>query len=172
LTNITKLAGCAPVKAYHVGLEEVFMMQDESQSANAAQHIGRWTLIRDIAVLQVKLVVDGLRDLILVPVSLLAGLVTLIKGDEHTNEFYELLRLGKQSERWINLFGAAERVHGKPHDEESFPHNDIDELVTRVESFVVEEYKSGGVTRQAKERLDQAIDGLHRRVRKRKGSAD
>ena len=158
--------------AYHVGLEEVLMMQDDSHSANSPQHVSRWTLIRDIAVLQFKLVVDGLRDLILVPVSLIAGLVTLIKGDEHTNEFYDLLRLGKKSERWINLFGAAERVHGKPDDEDVLPVYDIDELVTRVESFVVEEYKSGGVTRQAKDRLDQAIDGLHRRVRKREGGAD
>jgi hypothetical protein len=166
------MAGCAPVMAYHIGLEEVFMMQKDSHSTSTAQHFSRWTLIRDIAVLQFKLVVDGLRDVILVPVSLIAGLVTLIKGDEHSNEFYDLLRLGKQSERWINLFGAADRFHGKSDDDGVFPVNDIDELVTRVESFVVEEYKSGGVTRQAKDRLNQAVAGLHRRVRKRDSGSD
>ena len=30
----------------------------------------RWTLVRDVAVFQVKLLVDGLRDLMLVPASL------------------------------------------------------------------------------------------------------
>ena len=153
--------------AYHHHLNEVVMMQDETDSVSAAQHVDRWTLIRDIAVLQVKLVVDSLRDVVLVPVSLVVGLITLIKGAEQHNDFYELLRLGKKSERWINLFGAAARAEGNQSDDEKSPVNDIDELVTRVESFVVEEYKSGGVTRQAKDRLDQAIDVLHRRVRKR-----
>ncbi len=143
------------------------MMQNESQSTNAAENIDRWSLIRDVAVLQVKLVVDGLRDVILVPVSLIAGVIGLVRGrHESGNEFYDLLRLGRKSERWINLFGAAERVHGKVADDDVLPLNDIDEMVTRVESFIVDEYKTGGVTRQAKERLDRAIDVLHRRVRR------
>jgi hypothetical protein len=35
----------------------------------------RWTLLRDLAVLQVKLLVDGFRDLVLVPASLIAGII-------------------------------------------------------------------------------------------------
>ena len=38
----------------------------------------RWTLIRDILVLQLKLIVDGFRDLILVPISLVVGFVSLL----------------------------------------------------------------------------------------------
>ena len=71
----------------------------------------RWTLARDIAVLQVKLIVDGLRDFILVPVSLVAGIISLFSGGRsRDNEFYRLLRIGRRSEQWINLFGAADRV--------------------------------------------------------------
>lgn len=142
-------------------------MQDEIQSDADSHEFDRWTLIRDVSVLQVKLVVDGLRDFILVPVSLIAGLFSLLKGDhKSTNEFYELLRLGRKSERWINLFGAVERVPTASPGEDKAKINDIDELVTRVESFIVDEYKSGGVTRQAKDRLDKAIDVLHRRARR------
>ena len=72
----------------------------------------RWSLIRDIAVLQAKLVVDGFRDLLLVPASLIA---------------------------------------------------DMDEIVGRIEAFVVDEEKRGGITTQAKKRFDQALDALHRR---------
>ena len=36
-------------------------------------HSERWMLIRDTAVLQVKLVIDGLRDFLLVPASLIAA---------------------------------------------------------------------------------------------------
>ena len=41
----------------------------------------RWTLARDIAVLQVKLLTDGLRDLLLVPASLTAGLISLVTSE-------------------------------------------------------------------------------------------
>jgi hypothetical protein len=123
----------------------------------------RWTLIRDIVVLQLKLVVDGLRDFILVPISLIVGIISLVKGgDTSGSQFYELLRTGRRSERWINLFGAAERVYGPLNADDHFPAEDIDELVSRVESFVVDEYSKGGVTRQAKNQLDRALDSLHK----------
>lgn len=121
----------------------------------------RWTLIRDIAVFQVKLLVDGLRDLILLPVSLITGLVSLLtSGSTPGPEFYELLRVGRRSERWINLFGAAERIYGIEEDDGYFAAEDIDKLVARVETFVVDEYQKGGVTTQAKERVDQALNRL------------
>jgi len=114
-------------------------------------------------VLQLKLVVDGLRDFILVPISLVIGIASLVKGgDSPGSQFYELLRTGRRSERWINLFGAAERVYGPSIDDDRFPTEDIDEMVSRVESFVVDEYSKGGVTRQAKNQLDRALDSLHK----------
>ena len=86
-----------------------------------------------------------------------------MKGSETGGgEFYELLRVGRRSERWINLFGAAEKVYGPLIEEDRFPAEDIDEMVHRVESFVVDEYSKGGVTRQAKDQLDKAIDSLHK----------
>ena len=42
----------------------------------------RWTLIRDVAVFQVKLLFDGFRDLLLLPVSLVAGILSLIRGEQ------------------------------------------------------------------------------------------
>lgn len=147
-------------------------MQNESQSENTGSAPDRWTLIRDIAVLQVKLIVDGLRDFILVPVSLVAGIMSLAKSDAGSgNEFYELLRLGKKSEHWINLFGAADQLPVSEHDYVNFPDEDIDAMVSRVESFVVDEYRKGGVTKQAKERLDKAITSL-RKLASGKGRED
>ena len=129
----------------------------------------RWTLIRDIAVLQVKLIVDGFRDFLLVPISLVAGLISLFRaGDPAGSEFYRLLGIGRRSDRWINLFGAADRLPMDPEDGLPFPDEDIDSLVNRVEAFVVDEYKRGGVTRQAKDRLDQAIESLNQMATKRR----
>lgn len=127
----------------------------------------RWVLIRDVAVFQVKLLFDGLRDVLFVPISLIVGIVSLVNGGAKAgSEFYDLLRIGRRSERWINLFGAATHFHGPVTDQEKFPVEDIDEMVTRVEAFVVDEYRKGGVTAQAKDRLDKALDLLHRKTRR------
>ena len=124
-----------------------------------------WALARDVAVLQVKLVVDGLRDLVLVPASLIAGLVSIAKTENGKPgpQFYSVVSVGKQSERWINLFGALENAPPEVVVEEHFAAADIDEIVLRMESFVVDEYQRGGVTAQAKERIDKAISALRQR---------
>ncbi|MBT6209548.1 MAG: hypothetical protein HOI35_05965 [Woeseia sp.] len=138
-------------------------MQEESQPPSDDRQSGRWTLIRDIGVLQLKLIVDGLRDLVLVPISLVAGVVSLAKsGRGGGTEFYDLLRLGRKSERWINLFGAADNSPSAEDEDVEFSNADIDGLVSRVESFVIDEYRKGGVTKQAKVGLDKAIDSLHK----------
>jgi hypothetical protein len=123
----------------------------------------RWTLIRDIAVLQVKLVVDGFRDLLLVPISIIAGAVSLVKGGERpAPHFYDLMRVGKQSENWINLFGAADHAQGPDPYDDRFAGQDIDSMVRKVEAFVVDEYKKGGVTAQAKDHLDKMLNSVSR----------
>ncbi|MCH8302449.1 MAG: hypothetical protein IH912_06825 [Proteobacteria bacterium] len=138
-------------------------METEKISSEDGPMPDRWTLIRDILVLQLKLLVDGLRDLILVPISLVVGIASLLKGGESSgSQFYELLRTGRRTERWINLFGAADRVYGPSIADDRFPAEDIDEMVSRVESFVVDEYSKGGVTRQLKSQLDRALDSLHK----------
>lgn len=123
-----------------------------------------WVLIRDIAVLQVKLIVDGLRDLVLVPTSLVFGIVSVAKmrNGKPGSEFYKLVSIGRQSEQWINLFGAIENAPPDIVKTTPFGNGDIDELVLRVERFVVDEHKRGGVTAQAKSRIDKALAAMQR----------
>jgi hypothetical protein len=68
----------------------------------------RFPVFRDVVVFQAKLLVDGLRDLLISPVSVLAALVDLlIPGDDGGKRFYAVVRFGRRTEEWINLFGAA-----------------------------------------------------------------
>ena len=129
------------------------------------EHPDRWTLIRDLFVFQAKLVVDGLRDLVLVPASLVAGLWSLVSGENGRPgpQFYQLVSLGKQSEIWIDLFKAYENAPDEVRREHEFATGNLDELVGRVESFVKDEFERGGVTAQAKERIDKALDAIQRR---------
>ena len=127
-----------------------------------------WTLIRDVAVLQAKLLVDGLRDIILMPASLIAGIVSLAKTENGKPgpEFYTLIDVGRQSERWINLFGAMQNAPPDIVRDNHFGDADIDAIVSRVETFVIDEYKRGGITAQAKARIDKAMEAMQGRRKK------
>ena len=130
--------------------------------------VERWTMLRDLGVLQVKLVVDGLRDIVLVPLSLVFGLVSIAssKDGRPGPQFYQLLAWGRQTEVWINLFGAVKNSPEEIAPAQPFGDKDIDDVVGRLESFVVDEVKRGGVTTQAKKRLDKILDALQRKKQK------
>ena len=137
----------------------------ESKPETPGDHPDRWTLIRDLFVFQAKLLVDGFRDLLLVPASLVAGVWSLASGDSDRPgpQFYRLVSLGKESELWIDLFKAYENAPEEVRRQHELKVSNMDELVNRFESFVVEEYERGGVTAQAKERIDKALDAIQRR---------
>ena len=136
----------------------------------APERPAHWTLLRDIGVLQVKLIIDGFRDLLLVPASLIAGLISLVNSQNGKpgSEFYELVSVGRQSERWINLFGAINNAPPEIRNQNHFSEADIDEIVARMENFVVDEYQRGGVTAQAKARLDKVLEKIQKRAQQRK----
>ena len=122
----------------------------------------RWALIRDIAVFQLRLVIDAARDVVMSPISLGAGLFDLVTGGDRPGDlFYRVLRAGRQTERFINLFGEAERVG--PHADEPEDAASIDQIVERVERMIVEQYERGGVTASAKSAIDRSLDALPRR---------
>jgi hypothetical protein len=137
-------------------------MKPEIEAANTVP--GRVQMVRDVIVFQFKLLADGFRDLLLVPLSLAAAVIGLLRrGPTPGPEFYDVLRMGRRSEHWINLFGAASQVHGPESGDDRHTGNDIDELVSRVESFVIDEYRSGAVTAQAKAKFESALAAMRRR---------
>ncbi len=101
----------------------------------------RAELIRETALLQIKLLADGFRDAVLIPISLLATLIGLLRGGDKPNrEFRRVIKLGRRSERWINLFGQ-QRPLGKPH-----PADSLDNVLGQVESAIVKQYRKGQTT--------------------------
>lgn len=119
---------------------------------------GRWRLLSDAVTFQVKLAIDGLRDLLLIPISALAALLSLLGVRDSPLEFYNVVRLGKRTERAINLFAVADRDQARPVEVTT-----VDRLAQRLEKAVAEQYERGGVTRSAKEAIDQIIDTLERK---------
>ena len=114
-----------------------------TESVNPGPHSPRTRLIRETAILQIKLLADGFRDAILIPVSLIATLIGLLRGgQEPDREYRRVIKLGRRSERWINLFGQ-QRPLGKPH-----PADSIDNVLGQVESAIVKQYKKGQNTKK------------------------
>lgn len=141
---------------------------------NEAPQSPHWILIRDLAVLQVKLLVDGFRDLLLLPASIIAAIVSLARTENGKPgpEFYKLLVAGKHSEHFINLFGALRNAPADIDPQDIGSGAEMDDIVSRVESFVVDEYKRGGVTAQAKSRIDEALEKLRKRKNKEADDSD
>jgi hypothetical protein len=112
----------------------------------------RATLARDAAVLQLKLLADGIRDALLIPVSLLAALIGLLRGGEDcSREYQRVVKLGRRSERWINLFG-----HQRPLSV-SHPAGSMDHILNQVESIVMDQYRKGGDATEAREAVRKAM---------------
>lgn len=140
---------------------------ENDEDAAALDEIDRWTLMRDLLVFQGKLLLDGLRDLILSPISIIAAVIALAVGGERPGRhFYDLLYIGKRSEKWINLFGATDHVAPPPfHREEA---ESVDALVDRLEQVARRQYEKGGLTKNAKQAVDKALDAVDRGLKNRK----
>ena len=120
----------------------------------------RWKFWRDVAVFQLKMFLDNVRDLVLMPVSLVAAVIDLImKGEREGALFYRVLRWGSHSEEVIDVYSAI-----KDHDPGNFkvsPTYTVDAVIARLEGVVVREVEKGGTAATIKSAMDRAIDQLH-----------
>jgi hypothetical protein len=76
----------------------------------------KWVLVRDLVIFQVKLALDGLKDLVFMPLSIVAAALDIFfPGRRPGHRFYAVLATGEKFDRWLNLFGAA-RIADADHD--------------------------------------------------------
>ena len=116
----------------------------------------RSELVRNAVVFQLKLIADGFRDLVLLPVSLVATIIGLLRGgDEPDREFKQVIDIGRQSEQWINLFGNHD------HPEDASPVTSIDVLFTKVEDTLKQHYQAAGTSKSAQAEIDEALQVVH-----------
>lgn len=96
---------------------------------------GAFGLIKSVVILQLKLVLDAVRDIILSPVALVAAVVdfALLKW-QRPRFFRAVLRLGAFSDHWIDLWSEDA--------ESAEPHENVDVLLDRLEQ-VVRDPKTG-----------------------------
>jgi hypothetical protein len=133
-----------------------------SQPASDDEPQGRWPFIRDVLVLQLKLLLGNVHNFILIPATMAAAALDLLfKSGEHGSRFYRVLDWGRRAEEAIGLYSALDRQEqGLKRD------FTVDAVVSQVEAAVVRAYEKGGTTASVKTAVDEALDKLHRKAEK------
>ncbi|MFN4354702.1 hypothetical protein [Parvibaculum sp.] len=131
-----------------------------------APSVTRWVLLRDVTVLQGKLLMDSVKDLLLAPVSLGAAAISLFNREGDTGrQFYEVLHAARRFEDWINKYGDADRIP-PPDFAVKREGESVDAMVARLEELVKRQYERGGMTASAKDAIDRALDAVHAKLRR------
>ena len=73
--------------------------------------VSRFVIVRDLLLFQLKLFLDGLIDVTLMPLSIGAAIVELLFGGERRGRFfYAILRFGEKADLWLNLYSASRQA--------------------------------------------------------------
>lgn len=87
-------------------------------------------LVRAVATLQIKLLLDTLRDLALSPIALAAALTDMaMLKRQRPRYFRAVLRFGARSDRWIDVWSGGEEEYVPARES-------VDALLLRVEEVV------------------------------------
>ena len=95
-----------------------------------SNHGTRWRLLRDVMVFQVKLGMEAVLDITLIPVSLAAAGLDLLLGNwRRPRWFHAVLRFGERCEHWIDLWGSARAGVDAPQSE-------VDAVLSNIETLI------------------------------------
>ena len=126
--------------------------------------IARWALIRDMLIFQIKLAMDAIRDLLLSPVSIICGLVDILKGHSFSRSyFHKLMDFGHQTDTWLNWVwnqkNDAENLNVQGSEKAKADVN-VDQLFSQVESLLKDQHGKGGLTASAKSTIDRYLNKI------------
>ncbi|NQZ80361.1 MAG: hypothetical protein HRT52_05035 [Colwellia sp.] len=123
---------------------------------------GRWPLIKDAIIFQLKLGMDAIRDLLLSPISIVCLVVDLIKGhSQQQSYFHRLMAFGHQTDKWLNLFGSnSTTTNTNDFFKKKNSDPNVDQLFDKIETLLKEQHNKGGVTAAAKASIDRYLDKM------------
>ncbi|MBT8462276.1 MAG: hypothetical protein KJO44_07095 [Gemmatimonadetes bacterium] len=86
------------------------LQRQDAAVATFPEYRSRWKLARDLGVFELKLAVDGLKDLVLAPLALAAVIADMVMPAETRGVFlHAVIAIGERFERWLNLYGLKRR---------------------------------------------------------------
>jgi hypothetical protein len=95
-----------------------------------SDHETRWRLVRDVVVFQIKLGMEAILDLTLIPVSLAAAAIDFLLGNwRRPRWFHAVLRFGERCEHRIDLWRVATPGVDAPQSE-------VDAVLHSIETLI------------------------------------
>jgi hypothetical protein len=129
----------------------------------------RWPLIRQAIVFQLKLGLDALRDILMSPISILLVVTDIVTGNNHQKSYFiRLMRLGRKSDHWINLFGV-DFPNSEPEDNKVAVDSNVDYWFTKIEEVIKEQQVDGKLSQSGKEKLQQYFGRINQSSDKPEG---
>ncbi len=134
--------------------------EEERAALRARRHHPRWKIVKDVAVLQLKLLIGNIHNFLMMPVCLFAGaLDILFKNRRDEAWLYKTLAWARHFEERIGLYSALNEDPHNPPEKYS-----IDALIARVEHAIKQDYEKGGTTASMKAAADKALDRIAARA--------
>lgn len=94
----------------------------------------RSKIVRDVLVFQLKLWVEGFKDLALMPLSLVAACIDILfRSTQRRGTLYSVMKLGDRFEQWVDLYSAL-KEEASERAQSSTPRPHLDDLVDGAES--------------------------------------
>ena len=136
------------------------LTEEEREALRARRPHPRWRIVRDVAVLQLKLLIGNVHNLLLMPVCLFAAaLDILFKNRRDEALLYKTLAWARHFEERIGLYSALREDRHNPPEKYS-----IDAVIARVETAIKRNYESGGTTATMKAAADKAFERMAAQV--------
>ncbi|WP_367715249.1 hypothetical protein AB2N04_15065 [Nitratireductor sp. GISD-1A_MAKvit] len=121
---------------------------------------GRGRVLRRVALFQVKLMADGLRDVVLSPLSIAAAALGLLSRRPDTEIYLDrLMRFGRETDQWINLFDHRS-------DAEKTPSHSLDSIAQQIEEALRRDFQTGGLSAKSAKALAEAAARLRDKARR------
>ena len=129
-------------------------------------HVSRWRIIKDLVSFQIKLTLEGLKDILLVPLSLAAAaLGLLVSGPDRGRHLRNVMRLGRGYDEWIQLYSALDRdPDAKRERDQGAPapgqDTNLDAYLGRLQRALAKHSRQGRLPTRARVAIERAIDVL------------
>jgi hypothetical protein len=99
----------------------------------------RKVTLRDFMIFQLKLALDGLKDVVVFQISIFAMIVDFFSGrEEKPRWFYSVVRTSERFDRWLDLHGAMQRIDAGQSNDGFFGASEAgsDSLLGEIEQMV------------------------------------
>jgi len=96
-------------------MNDNYVPQRSEASVQAFPHYrSRWRLAGDLGVFELKLAIDGLKDIVLAPLAVAAVLADMVMPEKSRGIFLRaVIRIGERFEAWLNLYGVGRRMKAR-----------------------------------------------------------